>query len=123
MPDCSKQISDLTPYEAYQCFINADIWQTIGNNSRRIWAQFTGTTIGEWGNIILAFALLPAQFASYILPPYFIWLLIRRHVAKDAFTPDGIEDRKKNFWGAYLVLSGLILIAMVPHDRFMLLQG
>jgi hypothetical protein len=76
MLDCTKRLVDLTPHEAYQCFLQADIWQAIGKNSRRMWADFTGTTIGDWGAIIFAIALLPAQFASYILPLYF---LLARH--------------------------------------------
>jgi hypothetical protein len=123
MFDCTKRFVDLTPYEAYQCFLQADIWQAIGKNLRRMWADFTGTTIGDWRGIIFAFALVPAQFASYILPFYFCWLVNRRYVAKDAFVLGGRERRRKNFWGAYLLLSGLIIVALYQYDRFMLLQG
>jgi hypothetical protein len=123
MLDCTKHFADLTPYEAYQCFLQADIWQTVGKNVRRMWADFTGTTIGEWGGIVFAFALVPAQLASYILPLYFCWLVLRRYVAKDVFVLYGKEHRHKNFWGAYLLLSGLVIIALYSHDLFMLLQG
>jgi hypothetical protein len=123
MLDCTKRFVDLTPYEAYQCFLQADIWQAIGRNLRRMWADFTGTTIGDWGGIIFAFAMVPAQIASYILPLSFCWLVLRRYVAKDAFVFGGRERRWKNFWGAYLLLTGLIIVTLFPHDRFMLLQG
>jgi hypothetical protein len=36
---------------------------------------------------------------------------------------DGSERRQKNFRGGYLLLSGFIIVALYPHDRFMLLQG
>jgi hypothetical protein len=88
-----------------------------------MWTDFTGTTIGEWGATVFAFALVPAHLASYILPLHFIWSLLRRYVARDTFTFNGKEALRKNFWGTYLLLSGLILVALYRDDRFMLLQG
>jgi hypothetical protein len=81
------------------------------------------TTLGEWVEIILAVALLPAHIASYVLPLYFCWRFIRRFVANDAFALEVKEHRRKNFWGAYLLLSGLIVVALFPDDRFMRFQG
>ena len=124
MLDCTKRLVDLTPYEAYQCFLQADIWQQIGKNTRRMWADFTGTTIGDWGAIIFAFALVPAQLASYILPFIFCGVVMKRYGgAKHALIFDSGLSRRKNFWGAYLLLSGLILVSLYWNDRFMLIQG
>ncbi len=100
MLDCTKRLVDLTPYEAYQCFLQADIWQQIGKNTRRMWAAFTGTTIGDWGAIIFAFALVPAQLASYILPFIFCGVVMKRYGgAKHAFIFDSGEQRRKKLLG------------------------
>ncbi len=88
-----------------------------------MWTDFTSTTIGELGGTFVAFALVPAHLASYILPLYFIWIVSRRYVAKDTFAFNGKEGLRKNFWGTYLLLSGLILIALYRDDRFMFWQG
>jgi hypothetical protein len=108
MLDCTKPFADLTLYEAYQCFLQQD---------------FIGTTIGEWGDILLWLALFAAHIASYILPLSFIWNFIRRYLAKDTFVFDGKERGRKNFWGTYLVLSGFIVVALFYNDHFMFLQG
>ena len=85
--------------------------------------SMSGTTLGEWVETVLAVALLPAHIASYVLPLYFCWRFIRRFVANDACVLEGREQRRKNFWGAYLLLSGLIVVALFPDDRFMRFQG
>src|SRR5207302_9259233 len=101
----------------------ADDWTKVSQNLRWMWAHFSNVTIGEWGETVFAFALLPAQFASYFFPPYFIYLLIKRLCFKSAVSFDGSERRRKNSWGAYLLVSGLILAALYSHDRFMLIQA
>ena len=85
--------------------------------------SMSGTTLGEWVETVLAVALLPAHIASYVLPLYFCWRFIRRFVANDACVLEGREQRRKNFWGAYLLLSGLIVVALFTDDRFMQFQG
>jgi hypothetical protein len=88
-----------------------------------MWTGFTDTTIGEWGEIILAFALLPAHLMSYLLPLYFFWHGAMRYVAKHPVVFDGRERHRKNFWGAYLLFSGFVLVALFGKDSFMFLQG
>jgi hypothetical protein len=82
MADCNGKILDLTPYETYRCIIDADLWKVIGQNSSRMWWQFSTTTIGDWIELIFAFALLPAQLASYIFPVLFLGALGRKFFAK-----------------------------------------
>jgi hypothetical protein len=81
------------------------------------------TTLGEWLETTFTVALLPAHVASYVLPLYLCWRFIRRSVANDAFVLEGGEQGRKNFWGAYVLVSGLILIALFQDDRFMRYQG
>jgi hypothetical protein len=83
----------------------------------------SGTILGEWVETILAVALLPAHIASYVLPLYFCWRFIRRFVANDALVSEGREQRRKNFWGAYLLLSGLTLFGLFQDDPFLRYQG
>ena len=77
MLDCTKRLVDLTPYEAYQCFLQADIWQQIGKNTRRMWAAFTGTTIGDWEPS----SLLSRWFQRNWRATYCRLFLRRRHEA------------------------------------------
>jgi hypothetical protein len=65
----------LSPSEAWQCSWQAGDWRIVGGNLRRMWANFAGTTIGEWDEIIFAFALVPAQLASYVWPFMLIGLV------------------------------------------------
>jgi hypothetical protein len=136
MADCTKRILDLSPLDAVECFFRADAWQVIGQNLRRIWTDLSSLTIGEWlaklgslGQLLFELALvlaaLLAAFASYILPLYFIYLLIRRYALKTPAVFDGEEHKRKNFWGGYLLLSGIILVTLYAYDRslFLLLQG
>jgi glucan phosphoethanolaminetransferase (alkaline phosphatase superfamily) len=123
MPDCSKRLTDLTPSEAYQCFIDAETWQIIGNHLRRMWADFTSTTIGEWVEILGASAVLPAMIASYILPVVFVWRLLRRYIAKHVPPLDGKARRRKNFWGQYLLLAGVVFLLLADRDPLVLAQG
>ena len=95
--DCSKPITDLTPSEAWQCFWQADDWRIIAANLRHVWAGFIGTTIGEWGEIILALAMLPAQFASYAWPFILLRYMIIRSRA-GYIVPQ--------WFGAYMVAAG-----------------
>jgi hypothetical protein len=102
---------------------------------RRTWTDLSSLTIGEWlaklgslGQLLFWLALALAAFASYILPLYFIYRLIRRRYAlKTPAVFDGEADKRKNFWGIYLLLSGVILVmlcTLYPHDWFLLLlQG
>jgi hypothetical protein len=87
-----------------------------------MWADLTNT-IEEWSDSVLELALFPAHIASYLLPLYFIRKVFRRYIAKDTFVIDGKERDRKNSWGAYLLLSGSLLVALFRDDRFMLLQG
>ena len=125
MVDCSKSIVDLSPYDAWQCFKEAKDWEIVGKNSHRMWESFTTTTIGEWGEIIVAVALAPALCASYLLPFYFVSFLIQKLAFKRVFVLDGKERKRKSRWGLYLLVSGLILLLMHTRqpDRFILFQG
>ena len=87
-----------------------------------MWADLTNT-IEEWSDSVLELALFPAHIASYLLPLYFIRKVFRRYIAKDTFVFDATERARKNSWGAYLLLSGSIVVALFRDDRFMLLQG
>lgn len=80
-------------------------------------------SVSEWVNTVFVYALLPAHLASYVLPAQFIVNVFRRYIAKEAFAFDGKEGHRKNFWGTYLVLSGLILLPMYWYDGFMFVQG
>jgi hypothetical protein len=124
MGDCSKGIWELTPYESYRCFVEADFWKIVDRNTQRMWSGFTGTTNGEWIGIIVAFAILPAQFASYILPFYFVYRSVERVSSRQGMRAVGERERqRKNRWGAYLLICGGITIGLSPHDRFMFIQG
>jgi len=81
------------------------------------------STLGEWVETVLGIVLLPAHIASYLLPLYFCWRFIRRFVSNQAYALEGREHRRKNFWGGYLLLSGLILVALFQDNRFMRYQG
>src|SRR5262245_5309686 len=121
MADCNGKIIDLTPYEAYRCIVDAEVWKTIGRNASRMWWQFSTTTIGDWIQIILVFALIPAQVASYIFPFLFLGALWRRIFDKQAAIV--VEDkhrRIKNFWGAYMLVSAACVLYLSSGDRFML---
>jgi hypothetical protein len=126
MADCTKRILDLNPFDAVECFFQADAWQVIGQNFRRIWIDLSSLTIGEWLAYILVAALAPAVVASYILPLIFIYKLIRRYALKTPPVLHGREHTPKNFWGGYLLLSGIVLIVLValyPHEQFLFWQG
>jgi di/tricarboxylate transporter len=123
MTDCTKGFSELTPYETYRCFIEADTWKIIGRNAQRMWSDFTSTTNGEWAGIILGFAIFPALIASYILPFTFLGRLFRIAVLKERASTGERERKLRTGWGIYLGLSGLIMIGVDPHDRFMVIQG
>ena len=71
MADCNN-LSNLTPYETYRCFIEAEDWKIVGRNLNRMWGDFSGTTNSEWIAIIFGFAAVPAMLASYVLPFYFV---------------------------------------------------
>jgi len=75
------------------------------------------STLGEWVETVLGIVLLPAHIASYLLPLYFCWRFIRRFVSNQAYALEGREHRRKNFWGGYLLLSGLILVALFQDNR------
>lgn len=111
MADCSKKILDFTLGDAYDCFVNAEDWKVVAGNSRRMWASFAGTTIGEWLGIIMAFAVLPAQLASYILPPVFLFRFIGRYRTPTRIA-SATDKRKQVAWGLYLIASGLLKLAM-----------
>jgi hypothetical protein len=124
MIDCSKGLSDLTPYETYRCFIEADDWKIVGRNLERMWSDFTGTTNGGWAEIVFAFALIPAQIASYILPFYFVNRMITRVRGQSAIVSGERERRRKIGWGSYLIVCGAALMFQSGnHDRLLLFQG
>ncbi|MGO4715847.1 hypothetical protein [Bradyrhizobium sp. 2TAF24] len=123
MTDCTKEISDLTPYETYRCFVEADIWKAIGANAQRMWSDFSGTTNGEWGQVIIAFAFLPAQAASYAFPIMFLYRLVQRVASPARGAPGPKERRLKIGWAIYLICAGVILLIWNHQDRFMLFQG
>jgi hypothetical protein len=110
MADCSKRITDLTPTEAWQCFWQADDWRIIGGNTRRMWTDFTGTTIGQWGEIIFAFALLPAQLASFVWPLLMIGSLV-------TWSPPKYSDTKVHWFGVYMIISGGLLLMVNARQR------
>jgi hypothetical protein len=103
--------------------MEADAWRIAGERSRRQWESITSTTIGEWIEILLAFAVLPAQLASYILPLYFFNRLFKRFWSKMVPSPTGKENRQRSWWGTYLIVCGLALVALFRYDHFMLFQG
>ena len=122
MGDCSS-ISRLTPYETYRCFVEADIWKTIGHNGQRMWNDFTGTTNGEWAELVFAFAQLPAQFASYFLPFYFLARVFNRARWRGKIVTTDKQQKSKKRWSLHLVICGLFLVCFFPNDKFMLYQG
>jgi len=60
--------------------------------------------------------------ASYSLPFYFVYRLVER-MRRGVRVTGERERRRKNIWGAYLLICGGVLVAVFPHDRFMLIQG
>jgi hypothetical protein len=76
-----------------------------------------------WVETILAFALLPAQLASYLLPLSFIARLFNRARWRGEISGGDKENNQKNLWGLYLIICGAILVYIDHTDRFMLLQG
>jgi hypothetical protein len=81
------------------------------------------STLGEWVETVLGIVLLPAHIASYLLPLLFCWRFIRRFVSNEAYVLEGGEHRQRSFWSVYLLLSGVILIALFQEDRFVRYQG
>src|SRR5262249_10110954 len=63
-------------------------------------------------------ALVLTLFASFILPPIFLYLLIKRYALKTPAIFDGKEHKRKNFCGGYLLLSGIILVMVSPQEWF-----
>jgi len=121
--DCTKRMRDLSPYDAVQCFFEADAWHKIGQNLRSMWTNLLSRTIGEWladiFSLAVSFAVAAAflaLFASFILPPIFLYLLIKRYALKTPPIFDGNEHKPKNFCGGYLLLSGIILVMVYPHE-------
>jgi hypothetical protein len=94
----------------------------IGGNARRMWSNFTGTTNGEWGQIVFAFALLPAQLASYVLPFYFLYRIGERWTRAPVIVGNR-ERRLRMGWGIYLSICGAVSAGLFSTDRFMLIQG
>jgi hypothetical protein len=116
-------IQKITKPAAWQCAKEAEIWHKISSIGRRMWESFTTTTIGEWGDTIFAFALLPAQLASYILPFVFLSCLIKRTGPKSSPVLDGREEKRKWGWGGYLFVAGIITVLIGTSDRFMIITG
>jgi hypothetical protein len=111
MADCNGKIGDLTPYEAYRCIVDADLWKTIG----------------DWIEIIYAFAVLPAQLvaqlASYIFPFLFLRALMRKFSDKHVAIIDHKSRRAKNFWGAYMLVSAAFALYIGNGYPFVLFTG
>ncbi len=122
MIDCTKPFSKLAPSEAWHCLWNHRDWETIARNRERMWNSFTNTTIGEWAEIILAFALIPALLVTYILPFYLLFRLVTRANNDDApITP--AESRKKKLYGSYMIVAGFLTVAVNPNDPFFSITG
>jgi hypothetical protein len=122
MADCNN-LSSLTPYETYRCFVDADAWKVIQRNGQKMWADFSGTTNGEWLGIALAFATIPAQFASYILPFYFIGRVFNKSRRNGDIVATAKQTTTKNRWGWYLIACGSFMAIGFHQDKFMLYQG
>jgi hypothetical protein len=103
MADCNN-LSNLTPYETYRCLVDADAWKVIQRNGQKMWADFSGTTNGEWLGITLALVTIPAQFASYILPLYFIARVFNRARRHGDVTATAKQKASKTRWGWYLIV-------------------
>ncbi len=95
----------------------------MAHNGELMWANFIGTTIGEWRAIILALGLLPAQFASYLFPLYFIGRVSNRRRLRGEVVPTEQQVASKTRLGLYLIASGTVLLALYHTDNFMLYQG
>ena len=123
MADCSN-LSNLTPYETYRCFVDADAWKIIQQNQQKMWLDFSGTTNGQWMGIALALFTIPAQFASYLLPFYFIGRVFNKARQEGEIVVTSKQITTKNLWGWYLILCGLSFVAIGAHqDQFMFYQG
>ena len=122
MADCNN-LSSLTPYETYRCFVDADAWKVIQRNGQKMWADFSGTTNGEWLGITLALVTIPAQFASYILPLYFVARVFNRARRHGDVTATAKQKASKTRWGWYLIVCGSIMAFGFHQDKFMLYQG
>jgi hypothetical protein len=120
MADCNGKFIDLTPYEAYRCIIDAEVWNGVGQNPSRMWWE---TTIGDWIQIIFAIALAPAQLASYIFPFLFLVALVRKLSGKHLALVDDKSRRAKNFWGAYMLVSAACVLFIGNGDTFMPFTG
>jgi hypothetical protein len=121
--DCGKGILELSPAETVECIKQAEIWSIVGGNSRRMWSDFSTTTNGEWLQIILAFCLLmPAQFASYVLPFVFFSRLFKRRSSRYEFLLRGTES-KKTASVAYMLVAAAFALAVSRGDAFMLFTG
>jgi len=117
MIDCRKSLPELTPYEAWRCFLEADDWKIVGGNLRRMWTDFTGTTIGEWGMVVVAFAAIPAILASYLWPLLLVGSLFTGSWPK-------YTDKRTRLFGWYMIAAGtLLLLANSTRDTFIFYQG
>jgi hypothetical protein len=122
MADCSKSIANLTPGEAFECASSF-----LGGRLRAALDSIGSVTIGQWIEGILPFAILPAQFVSYILPFLFVGACYRRWIRQEKFSSSELAKGRARFWGAYLLAAGLVTlyfsIGNREFDRFMLIQG
>ena len=75
---------------------------------------FAGTTNGEWTELVFAFAQLPAQFASYFLPFYFLARVFNRARWRGETLATDKQQKSKKRWSLYLVICGSILVCFFP---------
>jgi hypothetical protein len=122
MADCDN-LSNLTPYETYRCFVEADAWKVIQQNGQKMWLDFTSTTNSDWLGIGLALLMIPAQLASYILPFYFIGRVFNKARRDGNVVVTAKQITTKTRWAWYLIVCGSILAVAFHNDRFMLYQG
>jgi hypothetical protein len=84
-----------------------------------MWKDFTTTTNGEWFDIVLAFALLPAEFIVFLSPFIFIGRLWT-HFSQDwTFRLTGNEGRWKWFSASYMFLAAIANYLINSHETFM----
>jgi hypothetical protein len=111
--DCTKPLSDLTLSEGVQCFLQSNDWTIIAENSRRMWSWL----VSDWNTILVMLFLLLPLYATVAFPIFFIYLFIHRYGYKRPMVFDGKENRRKNFWGIYLILAGVVYAAISDGER------